>query len=55
MVSWQKNIRYNQDLKTKNKIELKINVKIKFEWILGSTALHILCLRYLGFFFEIII
>ena len=52
MVSWQKNIRYNQDLKTRNKIGLKINVKIKLEQIFGSTALHILCPRYLGFFLK---
>ena len=36
-MSGQKNIKCNWDLKSKDKIELKINVKIKFRQILGST------------------
>ena len=34
---WVKNIIYNSDLKFKNKIGLKINVKIKFGQILRCT------------------
>ena len=33
---------YNQDLKFINKIEFKINIKVKFEQILGSTMTHLI-------------
>ena len=40
-MEWAKKITYNWNLKSKNKIGLKINVKIKLGQILGSTNMSI--------------
>lgn len=42
---WAKNITCNWDLKSKDKTGLKINIKINFEQILGSTIRLNLCLN----------